>query len=92
MTVQLKDLDLTDAIWASLIKNYPGIEHYGEFARWAYRKNLLEAVLPVLPHVIKQVGTIAFKEGYLQSRADSREGQDYNNPYHNYETDISSPF
>jgi len=81
-TVKIADLDLTDAIEAAAQKL--GGEQYAEadkFTQSVVKQRILEAVLPVLPYVIKQVGEKAEDAGFNRGWDEGFLGVEKPNPY-----------
>lgn len=65
MTMQPSDLDLTDAVEASARK-YLGKDRWdlmNPTDKMHVKQSILEAVIPMLPFVIQQVGRRAYLEG-----------------------------
>ena len=88
-TVKIADLDLTDAIEASAQHNFPDFDELEPLHRQQFRQHILEAVLPVLPYVIKQVGKDAEDAGFNRGWGEAVFAEGKSNPYE--ELDPTNP-
>lgn len=69
MTIEIADLNLTDAVEAAAVK-FAGEkkwQHMDMLTRQNVKQQLLEMLLPTLPYLIKQIG----HKAYVQSRRDA---------------------
>lgn len=104
VTVQISDLDLTDALEAgyqALRKQAEDAGYPEEHPAWVVtpiKQGLLEQILPILPYVIKQVGQRAWSEGHQACDRDwaftadittpDKDRQPFTNPYNEYPVDL----